>query len=98
MKRQSIEDIRSLNFSRFSNAEIMEHFNGRCQICGSTYQISLHHIVFRSQGGLDGPRIPLCNHCHMRLHSEGGFRLKHEKKLLQVAGIFYQLKTQIGLF
>lgn len=32
---------------------------GCCAICGR-YGAEAHHVVFRSQGGSDGPCIPLC--------------------------------------
>lgn len=50
-----------------------------CAICGR-YPAERHHIVFRSQGGTDGPTIPLCGfgnnlkdaegkyYCHGRAH------------------------------
>lgn len=98
MRRDIPETLKNLDFSRFTDAEIMEHFNYRCQVDGSTYEVALHHLVFQSQGGVNGPRIPLCNSCHGRLHREAGFREKHELKLFKIAEVFYQLKTQIGLF
>ena len=81
-----------LDFSQFSNEEIMEHFNHRCQICGSTYEVALHHLIFKSSGGHNNPRLPLCGKCHRRLHGEGGFREKHESRLFDIAEIFWGLK------
>jgi 5-methylcytosine-specific restriction endonuclease McrA len=41
---------------------------GCCAVCGAPRGITSHHIVPRSQGGLDGPTIDLCGHgttgCH----------------------------------
>ena len=43
-----------------------------CAVCGSVAS-DKHHVVPRSQGGKDGPRITLCgmgnvNGCHGRVH------------------------------
>lgn len=43
-----------------------------CAVCGR-YPAERHHVVFRSQGGGDGPTIPLCGHgntsgCHGKAH------------------------------
>lgn len=97
-KKITEKQIGDLDFSRFTDAEIIEHFNGRCQICGSTWECALHHMVFKSQMGHNGPRVPLCNRCHMRLHGEAGFRKKHESKLFRIAHTFYVLQSQGVLF
>jgi hypothetical protein len=93
-----IEALKNLDFSQFTDIEVLEHFNFRCQIDGSNYEVACHHIVFKSQGGVSRPRIPLCNNCHMKFHGNPDFRKKWEVRLLKIAGIFYQLKTQFGLF
>ena len=93
-----IDQIKNLDFSQFSDAEIMEHFNSRCQIDGLTYQVACHHIVFQSQGGTANPRIPLCSDCHNKMHSNAEFRKKYEPKLFKIAWVFYQLQTQKVLF
>jgi hypothetical protein len=98
MKREIPENLKNLDFSRFTDAEIMEHFNYRCQISGSTYEVALHHLVFQSQGGVNGPRIPLARQYHDRLHSDPAFRDKWELKLFKIAEVFYILKTQVKLF
>jgi hypothetical protein len=96
--RQDVERIKNLDFSRFTDQEILEHFNYRCQISGSTFEVALHHLSFRSQGGVNGPRIPLARQYHDRLHSDPDFRKKWEGKLLKIAETFYILKTQTQLF
>lgn len=42
-----------------------------CQMCGSTYFLQIHHIYYRSQGGLTVPKnlIRLCAKCHSLVHS-----------------------------
>jgi hypothetical protein len=99
LMRQDIPaNLRNLDFSRFTDAEIMEHFNYRCQISGSTFEVALHHLNFQSQGGQNGPRIPLAQQYHSRLHSDSVFRKKWELKLYKIAKVFYVLKTQMNLF
>lgn len=97
MKRDIPNHLRNLDFSHFSDEEILEHFNYRCQICGSTWGVSLHHLVFRSQGGINGPRIPLCANCHTgprSIHGNADFRIKWELKLFKIAESYYILRTQ----
>lgn len=98
MRNDIKQQAENLDFSGFTDAEIMEHFNYRCQVDGSTWEVALHHIIFKSQGGHNGPRIPLCNHCHTKLHADPVFRRKHEVKLFRVALVFYELQTQGVLF
>ena len=43
--------------------------------CGRTGKIDMHHVIPRSQGGHDGPQLPICHECHMQHHSDSGFRL-----------------------
>lgn len=97
-KRDIPDHLRNLDFSHFTDAEIMEHFNYRCQISGSTYEVALHHLNFQSQGGVNGPRIPLAKQYHDRLHTNAAFRDKWELKLFKIAEVFYLLKTQEKLF
>ena len=42
-----------------------------CQLCGSCYELHIHHIYYRSQGGLTIPEnlIRLCGRCHRLVHS-----------------------------
>ena len=42
-----------------------------CMLCGSTYWLQIHHIYYRSQGGLTVPKnlIRLCKNCHDMVHS-----------------------------
>lgn len=41
-----------------------------CQLCGGTNMLEIHHIYYRSQGGLNDERnlIRLCKNCHMMVH------------------------------
>jgi 5-methylcytosine-specific restriction endonuclease McrA len=42
----------------------------RCQFCGSTTNLEVHHQVFRSRSGPDQENnlITLCNGCHSSVH------------------------------
>lgn len=57
-----------------------------CQICGRTYNLHIHHIIYRSQLGNNDIRnlIRLCADCHRRVHSN--------KKVWQKKLLLYQFK------
>lgn len=61
-----------------------ERDNGCCVICGSSWGLQCHHIVFRSQGGLSELRnlACLCLQCHNQAH--GVFAKEIRKHLLEV--------------
>lgn len=42
-----------------------------CQICGKTYNLQIHHIIYRSQLGNNDERnlIRLCSECHRKVHA-----------------------------
>lgn len=40
-----------------------------CAVCGATGPLERHHVVYRSQGGTDGPVVTLCRACHMACHA-----------------------------
>ena len=42
-----------------------------CRLCGGTYSLHIHHIIYRSQGGLTKKEniIRLCERCHRLVHS-----------------------------
>jgi len=43
----------------------------RCQVCGSTWELQVHHIKSRGSGGGDVPEnlICLCVECHTKAHA-----------------------------
>lgn len=43
----------------------------RCRLCGSTWNLHLHHIKRRGAGGKDTPknRVWLCWKCHGEVHT-----------------------------
>lgn len=91
----SADLVKRLDFSRFTDKQIMGFFFGRCQICGSNFRVGLHHIVYRSHGGHDGPRLPLCDKCHIGgMHRSAAFREKHEPRLIEIAEVFFSLNTE----
>jgi len=57
-----------------------------CQLCGRSYNLHIHHIIYRSQLGNNDERnlIRLCSDCHRRVHSN---KKVWQKKLLE-----YQFK------
>lgn len=57
-----------------------------CRLCGKTYDLQIHHIIYRSQMGNNDERnlIRLCADCHRKVHSN---KKVWQKKLLE-----YQFK------
>lgn len=54
-----------------------------CQLCGSTSYLEIHHIYYRSQGGLTVPEnlIRLCSKCHRLVHSN---KKVYQSKLIEM--------------
>lgn len=52
-----------------------------CQLCGNTWDLHIHHIIYRSQLGNNDERnlIRLCSDCHRKVHSN---KKVWQKKLL----------------
>jgi 5-methylcytosine-specific restriction endonuclease McrA len=50
--------------------EILQRDGWRCQGCGATQQLQVHHLQFRSHSGDDSEEnlITLCDHCHKLAH------------------------------
>lgn len=49
---------------------VLERDGNRCQMCGSTEHLEIHHIMPRHRGGADHPYnlVVLCAACHDRIH------------------------------
>lgn len=49
---------------------VLERDRSRCQMCGSTDRLEVHHIMLRHCGGADHPYnlVVLCAACHDRIH------------------------------
>jgi 5-methylcytosine-specific restriction endonuclease McrA len=49
----------------------------RCQFCGSSTNLEVHHQRFRSRSGEDNEEnlITLCTNCHSSIHSSNGQQL-----------------------
>lgn len=54
-----------------------------CMLCGSTYWLQIHHIYYRSQGGITTKQnlIRLCEKCHRLVHSN---KKKYQPLLLEM--------------
>jgi 5-methylcytosine-specific restriction endonuclease McrA len=52
--------------------EVLQRDGWRCQFCGSTKNLQIHHKQFRSQSGGDSEQnlIALCADCHNDIHQE----------------------------
>lgn len=51
---------------------VMKRDKGRCRFCGTNTGLHLHHVVYRSQGGLheESNLITLCHQCHAIVHED----------------------------
>lgn len=54
-----------------------------CQLCGSPYNLHIHHIYYRSQLGMNVEKnlIRLCTNCHSLVHSN---KKKYQPLLLEI--------------
>jgi len=52
--------------------QIFDRDGWRCQKCGSSSNLEVHHRQFRSQSGHDAEDnlITLCARCHAEIHSD----------------------------
>jgi len=52
--------------------QVLRRDGWRCQFCGSTTNLEVHHQEFRSHSGPDDENnlITLCNPCHSSLHKQ----------------------------
>lgn len=52
---------------------VLERDNYQCRVCGTAgdSRLQLHHVQFRSHGGLDGPEnlVTLCFRDHAAVHA-----------------------------
>ena len=50
--------------------QILERDGWRCQVCGSSENLQVHHRKLRSRSGDDAEEnlITLCAHCHAQIH------------------------------
>lgn len=62
-KRSTPEDIRQA---------VLKRDNYTCQKCGSTNDLHVHHIKYRSEGGSNdiSNLITLCEECHYEIHKD----------------------------
>lgn len=74
----TLEDKKT--YERVANEQIW------CRLCGKTYNLQIHHIIYRSELGNNDERnlIRLCADCHRKVHSN---KKVWQKKLLE-----YQFK------
>lgn len=51
--------------------QVLDRDHWRCRHCGYRQGMSVHHVIFRSDGGRDESwnLITLCNECHDQVHS-----------------------------
>ena len=53
--------------------EALAHAHGRCEDCGSTRNLHVHHLTYKRHGHEEGRDLRvLCASCHRRRHRDGG--------------------------
>lgn len=69
---------------------------GRCRWCGTTDDLNIHHVRYRSEGGPDTPRnlITLCFTCHKKVHSD---KRKYQPVMLVWLWLFYVHDTEVSV-
>ena len=69
----SQHERREAAFSERVRAQILERDDNTCQSCGQggENRLTLHHVVFRSQGGTGEEEngVTLCFECHADVHA-----------------------------
>ena len=85
-------------------AYVLHRDGYQCQKCKTKKgKLSVHHIIFRSNGGTDTPNnlVVLCSDCHEKLHN-GEFEIKgvrsKTKHATEIGIVTAQLKTSFGDF
>ena len=60
----------SANISSQTRKAVYRRDHYRCALCDSTRGLQIHHVMNRSQGGLDTEQnlITLCMYCHAVIH------------------------------
>ncbi len=66
----------------------------KCRWCGTTNDVQIHHVRYRSEGGPDSPKnlLSLCDECHAHAHSDKG---KYQPVLLTWLWMYYTQSREI---
>jgi|SRR5699024_984339 len=70
-KRRKPKQKQRNNFTYHMRKEVMEHYDGQCQVCYAK-AVEIHHVKFKSQGGRNvfTNALPLCQPCHISVHTD----------------------------
>jgi 5-methylcytosine-specific restriction endonuclease McrA len=51
--------------------QVLDRDGWRCQFCGYRQELHIHHVQFRSEGGVDESwnLLTLCSDCHNAVHA-----------------------------
>ena len=67
------DSYRNKRYSRLrQKARNIYNNKGKCELCGNTQQLQVHHILPVSQGGRNNPENlqVVCNSCHLKIHKQ----------------------------
>lgn len=50
---------------------VLDRDGWKCRKCGLREHLHVHHVIFRSDGGLDAPwnLLTICGECHDEIHA-----------------------------
>lgn len=53
--------------------EVLKRDGWKCQVCGGSINLHVHHLLFRGRQGSDADSnlVTLCAECHANLHRPG---------------------------
>lgn len=51
---------------------VLDRDDNQCVVCGGTWRLELHHVIYRSHGGMheEGNLATLCQRCHGLIHAK----------------------------
>lgn len=96
-KRRAIHRERKYGGRRLPGAcrdRVRRRDQGRCRWCGTSEDLNIHHVRYRSEGGPDTPKnlITLCFSCHKKAHSN---KKKYQPIMLLWLWLFYVQDTEV---
>lgn len=71
-RNQFHRDHKGKSLPALDRRRIRKRDRDRCRRCGTGFDLHVHHIIYRSQGGPDEDSnlITLCQSCHDKVHSD----------------------------
>lgn len=71
MKTKTRTRQRQLETMNNHRQRALEKYGSECVSCGATDEIEVHHIDGNQENTSLVNLMPLCRHCHRKLHNDG---------------------------